>query len=104
LEGYNYSQFISLPTLRYYLKTFVFYSPIVYKYIKTIFVVNVTFIAESAINFVRPVLGKMLEKIEIHGTNKAKWKPRLLQHFPRESLPERYGGSKDFRPVKAYGK
>ncbi|CAG7728624.1 unnamed protein product [Allacma fusca] len=67
-------------------------------------VINVNYVTETLMNLIRPIWGDLFNIAEIYGTNKAVWIPRLLKHFPRESLPEWYGGNrKDYKPVQIRG-
>ena len=61
------------------------------------------YLADTLINIARPALGKEFSRVDVYGTNPSKWKPILRRIIPEDQLPEWYGGSKDFRPVKVYG-
>ena len=61
------------------------------------------FAAEAFLNLGRPFLGSVLERVEIFGSQKEKWMPRLLRKIPRENLPPHYGGIEDFKPIATYG-
>ncbi|CAG7825499.1 unnamed protein product [Allacma fusca] len=65
--------------------------------------VNVNPLAEKLLQLAKPLAGKFLERMEIHGTNKRKWMPRILRKIPRDQLPEAYGGYKNFKPIEFYG-
>ncbi|CAG7835492.1 unnamed protein product [Allacma fusca] len=67
------------------------------------FMLNVNFIGERLINILKPVMGQSAARTDIYGTNNATWIPKLLRHFPKDSLPVFYGGSADFKPVAVYG-
>ena len=64
---------------------------------------TVNYVTETLINIVKPVLGSLFARAEIYGNNRAQWLPRVLRHFPRESLPEWYGGYKNFTPIQVIG-
>ncbi|CAG7786698.1 unnamed protein product [Allacma fusca] len=66
-------------------------------------IVNANSFSQVVLNFVRPVLGSALERVEIFGSNKNSWIPKLLKLLPKDQLSEKYGGRKDFKPVQVYG-
>ena len=63
---------------------------------------TVNYVAQAMINILRPVLGNLMEKIQVYGTNKSKWMPELLRQLPQDQLPSWYGGLPDHKPVKVY--
>ncbi|CAG7821955.1 unnamed protein product [Allacma fusca] len=67
------------------------------------YVVNANSIFESFWRLGKPLLGRISELIEIHGTNADKWKPVLLHKIPADQLPFRLGGSKDHQMLKTFG-
>ncbi|CAG7786697.1 unnamed protein product, partial [Allacma fusca] len=73
------------------------------KFGHVVWVVNANAFAQVVLNFLRPILGSALERVEVFGTNKNSWIPRLLKELPKDQLPEKYGGRKDFKPVQVYG-
>ena len=62
------------------------------------------FAAEIFFNTARPFLGDLLQRIEVYGSRKEEWIPKLLRAIPMDSLPPSYGGSKPFQPISFYGK
>ncbi|CAG7733279.1 unnamed protein product [Allacma fusca] len=67
------------------------------------FIVNMNYFGEVVLNLMRPILGKALEKVEIYGTNSNAWIPKMLKILPQNQLSAKYGGNKDFKPIKMYG-
>ncbi|CAG7720724.1 unnamed protein product, partial [Allacma fusca] len=65
--------------------------------------VNVNFVAQTMLSFVKPMLGALFERVEIYGTNPRQWAPRLLRKIPKNQLAPWYGGSKDFKPLARIG-
>ena len=57
---------------------------------------------QVAIQLARPVAGRLMERVEVFGSNKEKYKPILRRRFPPESIPPWYGGSNDFKPIAVY--
>ncbi|CAG7711647.1 unnamed protein product, partial [Allacma fusca] len=88
LEGFNYRQLASPQSLSFILKKFAFFSQAISKYVSVAYMVNTNFVAETMINLLRPVLGEALSRFEVHGTNKAKWMPKLAQKLPKDQIPE----------------
>ena len=61
---------------------------------------TVNFAAETFLRLARPFLGDILDRLEIYGNVKSKWKAALFRKIPQEQLPPRYGGSnKDSQPL-----
>ena len=60
------------------------------------------FAALQGVAIVRPFLGRLMEKVEIFGTQKEKFKPILRHTLPPQSIPAEYGGSIDFKPLAVY--
>ncbi|CAG7718056.1 unnamed protein product [Allacma fusca] len=59
--------------------------------------------AQIFIQLARPVLGELMERLVVLGSNKYKWKAELRRHLPEETTPTWYGGPKDFKPLAVYG-
>lgn len=62
----------------------------------------VNYVAKLFIEMLRPVLGSIMERVEILGANKSKWLPRLKALLPPDVLPPWYGGREDFKPEEIY--
>ena len=61
------------------------------------------YLADTFLRLAKSVFGRLFEVLEVHGTSRASWIPQLLRHFPRDQLPEWYGGTKYHKPVAVYG-
>jgi len=101
-DGFSLAQISSISTLRFFIKLAGqlrdVQDNLAYGYF-----VNLNSVAETVLNLVRPVLGTTMERMEIYGSNSAKWVPRLLRNIPREAIPEKYGGVSNFTPLAVYG-
>ncbi|CAG7631910.1 unnamed protein product [Allacma fusca] len=91
------------PTVRYVLGLANEFQSVANKYLGEAIVINTNFAAETLMNLVKPILGGLFERITVYGNNKSQWIPKLLRKLPRKYVPEWYGGSKDFKPLKIYG-
>ncbi|CAG7784977.1 unnamed protein product [Allacma fusca] len=65
--------------------------------------VNANFIFESFWRAGKPLLGRVGEFIDVYGTTKAKWAPKLLKNIPRDQLPEHLGGAEGHKYLESYG-
>jgi len=65
--------------------------------------VNANFIFETFWRAGKPLLGRLGEFIDVYGTTKAKWVPKLLKTIPRDQLPEQLGGVKGHKYLESYG-
>ena len=61
------------------------------------------FVFTAIWNLIRPVLGRAVYKVDVFGTNRDQWTPRILKIFPKDQLPAWYGGVSDHKPVQVYG-
>ncbi|CAG7818498.1 unnamed protein product, partial [Allacma fusca] len=89
--------------LTYIIHLSTLYRNLIEKCIHKGIVINTNFVAERLIDVVRPILGSIMEKIEIYGNNRAKWITVLRRHFPADQIPDWYGGNKGYTPVRVYG-
>ncbi|CAG7838235.1 unnamed protein product [Allacma fusca] len=103
LDGLDIQQFMHVPTISLGQRLTNDYREILADVIGTVLVINANYVGEVGINMIRPLLGHMLEKIEIYGTNRNKWVPVLRRILPLNTIPKWYGGSDKFKPVKVYG-
>ncbi|CAG7728361.1 unnamed protein product, partial [Allacma fusca] len=101
-DGWNLAQISSPPTLKWMLDR-LSKMGIIYKSISYGFIVNANPLVYQMINTVKPFISNFLEKIDIYGTNVNHWKTHILKKIPPSELHPRYGGHKNFRPVKVYG-
>ena len=56
-----------------------------------------------AYEIARPIVGKVMERVEMFGPVKSKYVPVLRRRFPLKSLPPWYGGEETFKPMAVYG-
>ncbi|CAG7818201.1 unnamed protein product, partial [Allacma fusca] len=87
MEGWSTSQ-VSRANVAYLAKVFNYLVPTLYKYLYHVYIINTNFVAESMINSLRPILGSLMERVEIMGTLKSKWLPRILSQIPQDQLPQ----------------
>ncbi|CAG7717792.1 unnamed protein product [Allacma fusca] len=65
--------------------------------------INVNYATKVAFQIGRPLFGGFLERVELYGSNRNVWLPRLLKILPADIIPPKYGGNKKFKPVGAFG-
>ncbi|CAG7724683.1 unnamed protein product, partial [Allacma fusca] len=63
---------------------------------------NANYVAKLFIELSRPVVGQLIERLIVLGTNKYKWKAELRRILPEKTIPSWYGGSKDYKPLAVY--
>ncbi|CAG7673958.1 unnamed protein product, partial [Allacma fusca] len=63
-------------------------------YIAYGFQINVNPFGLFLLNAAKQSTSSLIDIMEIHGTNSAKWKPALLRKIPFNQLPPQYGGRK----------
>ena len=61
------------------------------------------FVAERFVNLIRPVLGGIMQRVEVFGTQKSQWMPKILRNLPKDQLPDWYGGEEGYKPRKIFG-
>ncbi|CAG7697127.1 unnamed protein product [Allacma fusca] len=71
--------------------------------LKHIWIVNVNALFDWLWKLGSPLLGSLANSIELYGTNKKLWLPKLLSQLPRDQLPEWYGGTPGQKPLKILG-
>ncbi|CAG7719501.1 unnamed protein product [Allacma fusca] len=71
--------------------------------LRAAYIVNANYVFNKVFELMKPLLGRALHKVEVHGTNRNIWIPKLMKHFPKEQVPAWYGGSKEHKPLKVYG-
>ncbi|CAG7821071.1 unnamed protein product, partial [Allacma fusca] len=102
-DQFSLKQLIHGPTTKFILKHFALFQTLQDKMVYGFFV-NVNAVASQMLNLARPIIGSIMERVEIYGTQKDQWIPKLLRKIPRDQLPAWYGGNKeDFKPVAIYG-
>ncbi|CAG7826038.1 unnamed protein product, partial [Allacma fusca] len=52
--------------------------------IDNIIVLNANYVTKVAYDIVRPVAGQLLERVDLYGSNKNTWVPRLIKLMPVE--------------------
>ncbi|CAG7725152.1 unnamed protein product [Allacma fusca] len=92
-------QIAHIPAARYALHFVPFAKDTLNKYVGQVFVLNTNFAAQTFLNLLQPLFGGVFGKIAVYGNNKAQWIPKLLRTIPSKSLPEWYGGTKEYAPV-----
>ncbi|CAG7826571.1 unnamed protein product [Allacma fusca] len=101
-EGFNYRQYSSPAALGFFLKkmrTVAHALPLTHD----AFLINVNFVARNVVELLKPIIGRDFYRLQIFGTNPRTYRPAILKVFPKDQIPEWYGGDKDFKPVKVYG-
>ncbi|CAG7719173.1 unnamed protein product [Allacma fusca] len=101
-EDYSLLQLASSPTVQFFLKHMAGFQRI-QEQISYGFFVNANSVASTLINLARPIMGSVMERIEVHGTQKSRWIPRLLRKFRTSQIPPWYGGQEKFSPIAIYG-
>ncbi|CAG7823944.1 unnamed protein product [Allacma fusca] len=103
LDGFNIRQVASAECFRLILGIASKFSKLE-KHLAYGFFINLNYLAERTYEVARPLLGSLVERVEVYGTNSAKWIPKLLRALPADQLPPWYGGpKKHFSPVVVYG-
>ncbi|CAG7785559.1 unnamed protein product [Allacma fusca] len=69
---------------------------------ESIYFVNTNFMFKGLVEIARPIAGSLMERVEVYGPNKSLWLPKLLKKLPRDQLSPKFGGDKDFKPIKTY--
>ncbi|CAG7836322.1 unnamed protein product [Allacma fusca] len=64
--------------------------------------INANYAAKLFVDLSRPVVGSLIDRLVVLGTNKYKWKGELRRYLPEETIPTWYGGSKDFKPLAVF--
>ncbi|CAG7733121.1 unnamed protein product [Allacma fusca] len=65
--------------------------------------INVNPAMKSVLKIAQKGFGQLADKLVILGRDKSEWENTFLKMIPADQLPEWYGGSRDFKPVKVYG-
>jgi len=104
-DGLNLQQVSSFPVMTFGLNLVMKNRELIMDYLGPTIFINANFLAENTIRLVRPALGPAFQKVEIYGTNKQTWIPKLRRLLGSSSIPPWYGGSsKNFKPVAVYGR
>jgi len=102
-EGLKFRQIAHVSTAAHLITLFRIFNELLVRHLHLAMLINMNYIAERMLNMVRPVLGSAAEKMVIFGSNREKWLPALLRAFPRDQMPEWYGGTKNFLPLQVHG-
>ncbi|CAG7837342.1 unnamed protein product [Allacma fusca] len=102
-EGLDMTQVAHIPTVVFVLTTAQTYRDIIAQALGQIIVINANYVTQIAADLARPLAGKLMENVEIYGTNKAKWSAELRRLLPDSVIPSWYGGSSSFKPLQLYG-
>ncbi|CAG7831206.1 unnamed protein product [Allacma fusca] len=62
-------------------------------------VVNANAFTYQLLDMGKPLIGNILSKFDVYGTNPEKWIPRLSRKIPLDQLPHSLGGREDFQPL-----
>ncbi|CAG7718680.1 unnamed protein product [Allacma fusca] len=103
MEGFDMTQLGHLPSLSTGVKLAIKYGDLAQGLAGKAFLINSNYVTKLAADIARPLLGNLLEKVEVYGTNRNIWLPRLLKTIPESSIPPWYGGSKSFKPLGVFG-
>jgi len=102
-DGLQLEQVAHLPSMTWLINLARTYRDLIAKHLGGTTIVNANFVAENLVNILRPVFGHLLEKVEVYGTNRRKWLPHIIRKYDTSVLPEYYGGSASWKPLKVYG-
>ncbi|CAG7707989.1 unnamed protein product [Allacma fusca] len=101
--GLDITQVTHAPTIRFCVDLVRSYLDFLTQMIGRFIGINVSYPAEVAFQLVRPFLGGVFERVDLFGTNKAKWSAVLRKLLPQETIPTWYGGSQNFKPLQVFG-
>ncbi|CAG7697125.1 unnamed protein product [Allacma fusca] len=102
--GFSLRQVRHPKTVQFLLRRFLRLEEIVRDgSLKHIWIVNVNALFDWLWKLGSPLLGSLANSIELYGTNKKLWLPKLLSQLPRDQLPEWYGGTPGQKPLKILG-
>ncbi|CAG7721599.1 unnamed protein product [Allacma fusca] len=102
-DGFDWYQINHAETVNFMLRVLRDYKEVIEEFLGYCMLINVSHPAQVLINLVRPILGRMLERVDVFGTNKVKWIPALRRKFPENILPRWYGGNLTFKPIQVHG-
>ncbi|CAG7828481.1 unnamed protein product [Allacma fusca] len=103
METFRMEQLNHLQVLAEILRIVQKYNDLSLQLVGGIIILNSNYATQVAVSLVRPLVGRLMEKVEIYGNNRNIWLPRLLKHFSVDILPPQYGGSTNFKPLAEYG-
>ncbi|CAG7828256.1 unnamed protein product [Allacma fusca] len=103
MEDFTMKQISHLPTVAAAVRFGKKYSDLTVQFVGSIVIINSNYATKLAADIARPAVGRLMEKVEVYGTGRATWLPKLLKLFPMDVLPSWYGGNKNFKPLLLYG-
>ncbi|CAG7834525.1 unnamed protein product [Allacma fusca] len=104
IEGFSLRQVQHPKTVQFLLRRFFRFEEIVRDgSLKHMWIINVNSLFDWLWKLGSPLLGSLANSIELYGTNKKLWLPKLLSQLPRDQLPEWYGGTPGLKPLKILG-
>ncbi|CAG7723338.1 unnamed protein product [Allacma fusca] len=104
MEGFDIRQAGDVKTVQFILSQYVRFEQIARAgSMKRVWVVNANALFEGIWRIGSRTLGTLAESMEVFGTNKDLWKPKLLKDLPRDQIPEIYGGLPNHKPLKVFG-
>ncbi|CAG7819718.1 unnamed protein product [Allacma fusca] len=86
-EGLDITQSTHLPTVRFAMHLLRTYREFLALGIGYAIGLNVNYVTTLMFESIRPILGGLFEKIELYGTNPAKWKIALQKFLPLSAIP-----------------
>jgi hypothetical protein len=102
-EASDFADFAHLPTLNFVLRLMRTYVDILTEAWGYCVSINVNNAAKRGLDLVRPVIGGVLDKMDVYGEEKEKWMAGLKKYLPEQAIPSWYGGRPDFKPLAIYG-
>ncbi|CAG7639351.1 unnamed protein product [Allacma fusca] len=102
MDGYNLKQINSAKSVAFIIRKMRDIT-LTLRFAYGAYAINTNFFGQTLLNILRPIMGKDFEKLEVYGTNPARYRPILLRHIPRDQLAEWYGGVKGFKPLWVSG-
>ncbi|CAG7725511.1 unnamed protein product [Allacma fusca] len=103
MEGASIKQLNFLPSWVQFAELFGKYWDLVFQLLGRLVIINANYVTKLATDIARPVVGQLMERVEVYGVNRNVWLPRLLKHMPIEAIPSWYGGKKNFKPISIHG-
>ncbi|CAG7717323.1 unnamed protein product [Allacma fusca] len=103
MDGFSMKQFGHVPTAASVIRMARKYNDIPLELVGKAFLINANYVTKLAIDVARPLVGNLLDRVEVYGSNRNIWLPRLLKTFPIDIVPSWMGGHNDTRPLAIYG-
>ncbi|CAG7837343.1 unnamed protein product [Allacma fusca] len=103
MDGFDMTQVTHFPTVAFVLNEALTWREFIDLAMGRLIVVNANYPTQLAASIARPIAGKLMERVELFGTNRAKWMAEIRRLLPEESIPTWYGGKSTFKPLEIYG-